>query len=48
MMWNYAKVVKLRPDDDGVLRIVDVQRIGGKIDTKHIVRLCVLPVCATY
>lgn len=41
--WNLAKVVKLYPDQDGVVRIVDIQR-GLKVDKRHVAKLCILPV----
>lgn len=41
--WNLGKIVKLHPDQSGVVRIVDVER-GNKTDTRHIIKLCILPI----
>ena len=41
--WNLGVITKIYPDEDGIVRIVDVSR-GGKTDTRHVVRLCVLPI----
>lgn len=43
--WELARIIKLRSDDEGVVRLVDLQR-GSKIDTRHIAKLCLLPVYA--
>lgn len=41
--WNLAKITKLHPDADGVVRIVDIAR-GDRTDTRHLVKLCILPI----
>lgn len=43
--WEFAKIIKLRPDSEGIVRLVDLQR-GNKVDTRHITKLCLLPVFA--
>lgn len=41
--WHLAKITKLYPDEDGIVRIVEVSR-GDKTDKRHLVKLCVLPI----